>query len=317
MLGNPKIIFFGTPEFAAGILKALIENKFDIAAVVTQPDRKIGRRREIVFSPVKKITLENKIPVLQPETLTYISATRKIKEIGADLFIVAAYGKILPKEILEIPRYGAVNVHTSLLPWHRGASPVQSAILAGEKETGITLIKMNERMDEGDILAREKIKIKKNETADILSEKLGRLGADMMANFIPDWIAGKIRPIIQNHEEATYCKPVKRENGKINWDDAVEKIYRQWRAYRPWPGIFSEINLKNQSKRLKLTEIEIISGTETGEKTGKIIKYNKEIAAQARGGLIIFKKIQIEGKKEIGASDFAKGHPEIIGSILK
>ncbi len=317
MLKNPKIIFFGTPEFAAGILNALVENKFDIAAVVTQPDRKVGRRREIVFSPVKKIALKNKIPIFQPETLRDTGAARKIKETGADLFIVAAYGKILPKEILEIPRYGAVNVHASLLPWYRGASPAQSAILAGEKETGITLIKMNERMDEGDILAKKKIKIKKNETAAILLERLGKLGADMVVEFIPDWVAGKIKPIVQNYREATYCRPIKREDGKINWNDDAEEIYRRWRAYHPWPGIFCEIKLKNQPKRLKLTKIEIISGAEAGEKAGKIIKYNKEIAAQVKGGLIILKKVQLEGKKEISASDFAKGYPEIIGSMLK
>jgi len=318
-MGNQeiKIVFFGTPEFAAVILKALIDSDFDISAVFTQPDKKVGRKQEVIFSPVKDLALKNKIKIFQPQDLRESGLSEEIRKIKPDLFIVAAYGKILPNVILEIPKLSAINVHASLLPKYRGASPVQCAILEGEEETGVTLMRMNEKMDEGDILVQEKIKIDKNETADILLGKLGKLGAKMIVEFIPKWIEKKIEPVEQDHGRATYCKPVKREDGKINWNAAAEEIFCQWRAYHPWPGIFSELNIKNQPKRLKLLEIDIAPNVETGGKQGKIIKYNQETAVQAKKGLILLKKIQLEGKKEMDVDEFVRGFPEFIGEILK
>jgi methionyl-tRNA formyltransferase len=298
-------------------LKSLIENKYDIAAVFTQPDKKVGRKQKIEFSPVKDLALKNKIKIFQPESLLESGLSEVIKNINPNLFIVAAYGKILPKVILEIPKYGAINIHASLLPKYRGASPVQCAILAGEKETGITLMKMNEKMDEGDILAQEKIEIGEGETADVLLDKLSQLGAKMIVEFVPDWTQGKIKPVPQNHSEATYCKPVKREDGKIDWNSAAEEISRAWRAYHPWPGIYSILNLKNQSKRLKLLEIEIVSNINTGEKYGKIIEYDQKVAVQTEIGLIILKKVQLEGKKEMSIDEFLRGNIGFVGSELK
>lgn len=312
-----KIVFFGTPEFAAAILKSLIDNDYNIAAVFTQPDKKVGRKQEVIYSPVKDLALQNGIEIFQPESLRESGLNEKIKKINPDLFIVAAYGKILPIAILEIPKLGAINIHASLLPKYRGASPVQCAILSGEKETGITLMRMNEKMDEGDILLKEKIKINENDTTDKMMKKLAELGAKMTVKFIPDWVEEKIKPTKQNHADATYCKPVKKEDGKINWDETADDIFRQWRAYFPWPGIFSDLKIKNQSKRLKLLEIEIVSEVETGEKPGKIIKYNQETAVQAKKGLVVLKKIQLEGKKEMKIDDFVRGFPEFIGEILK
>jgi len=317
MLGKPKIVFFGTPYFAAVTLKALIDNGYDIREVFTQPDKKIGRKQEVVFSRVKDLAVERKIKVFQPKSLKEIEVIRKIGEIGADLFIVAAYGKILPKEILDIPKFGAINIHGSLLPKYRGASPVQCAILEGEKETGITLMRMNEKMDEGDILLQKKIKIDENDTTETLMKKLAELGAKMTAKFIPDHIQGKIDPISQDHDKATYCKPVRRNDGKVDWEETAEEILRQWRAYFPWPGIFSDLEMRNQLKRLKLSDIEVATDVQTGEKPGKIVKYNQDIAVQAGSGLVVLKKIQLEGKKDMDAADFARGFPEFIGKILK
>jgi methionyl-tRNA formyltransferase len=315
---KPKIIFFGTPDFAAVVLKSLLDNDYNIAAVFTQPDKKVGRKQGIVCSAVKDLALEKKIEIFQPQSLHDIKLAEEIEKINPDLFIVAAYGKILPKVFLEIPKYGSVNVHASLLPKYRGASPVQCAILAGEKETGITLMRMNEKMDEGDILVQKKIKIRENDTTDTLMKKLAELGAKMTMKFISDFIGGKIQPTKQARAHATYCKPVKREDGKIDWNNtAAEEIYRKWRAYFPWPGIYSILSLKNQPKRLKLLEIEIVSNMKTGEKHGKIIEYNQKVAVQAKNGLIILKKIQLEGKKEMDIDIFARGYPEFIGSILE
>ncbi|HUD08635.1 MAG TPA: methionyl-tRNA formyltransferase, partial [Candidatus Saccharimonadales bacterium] len=219
---NLKIIFFGTPKFAAVILKSLLDNKFDMAAVFTQPDKKVGRKQEVAYSPVKDLAQKNKIEIFQPQSLRESGLSEAIKEIKPDLFVVAAYGKILPKDILEIPELGAVNIHTSLLPKYRGASPVQCAILSGAKKTGITLMKMNEKMDEGDILVQEKIKIGENDTTDTLMKKMAELGAKMITNFIPGWVEGKIKPVRQDHSKATYCKPVKRDDGKIDWNSPAE-----------------------------------------------------------------------------------------------
>ena len=175
---NPKIIFFGTPEFAAAILRSLVENKYNIAAVFSQPDKKIGRKQKVVYSPVKDLALKNNIKVFQPQSLHESGLREEIKKIKPDLFIVAAYGKILPKNILEIPKYGAINVHGSLLPKYRGASPVQCAILNGDKETGITLMKMNEKMDEGDILFAGKNKNRRKRHIGHLDGKIGRVGLE-------------------------------------------------------------------------------------------------------------------------------------------
>jgi methionyl-tRNA formyltransferase len=314
---KPKIIFFGTPEFAAVILKALLDRDYNIAAVFTQPDKKVGRKQEVKYSPVKNLALENGIEIFQPKNLRDTRLAEEIKKINPDLFVVAAYGKILPKEILETPKYGAVNVHASLLPKYRGASPVQCAILAGEKETGITLMRMNEKMDEGDILLQEKIEIGERDTAETLMKKLAELGAKMTVKFILDFVGEKIQPTKQASANATYCKPVKREDGKIDWNNTAEEIYRKWRAYFPWPGIFSDLEIKNQAKRLKLSQIEVVPDMETGEKPGKIVKYNQETAVQVKKGLIVLKKIQLEGKKEMDVNEFLRGFPRFIGETLK
>lgn len=305
---NFKIIFFGTPSFAAVILDSLLKNKFNIAAVFTQPDKKIGRGQKITFSSVKDLAIKNKIKIFQPESLKDNGVVGEIKKNNPDLIIVAAYGKILPKAVLEIPRFGSVNVHASLLPKYRGASPVQSAILADERETGITLMLMNEKMDEGNILAQEKIEIGENDTAKNLLEKLGKLGAKMMVKLIPEWISKKINPSPQDGKEATYCGIIKRKDGKIDWNEPAEKIYRKYRAYQPWPGIYTFYEKNHRPFRLKLTDI--LPGREinTGEKPGKIVEYNQGIAIQTGKGLIILREVQPEGKKTMNIKEFIRGN---------
>jgi methionyl-tRNA formyltransferase len=312
-----KIIFFGTPELGAAVLQSLLENNFEVVAVITQADKKIGRRQEITFSPVKKLALEKNIQIFQPEKLSDENIISEVKNLESDLFVVAAYGKILPKNLLDIPRFGSINVHPSLLPKFRGPTPVPAALLAGEKETGVTLILMNEKMDEGDILAQEKIAIEENETADLLMERLSRIAEKMIARTIPDWIDGKIKPVSQNNAQATYCPILKREDGKVDWSDASQNIYNKWRAYQPWPGIFSILSMKNGMKRIKITEVELIVNEKAGEMPGEIVRYNERIVVQAKGGLIILKKIQPEGKKEMPAEDFSKGSPDFIGKIFQ
>jgi len=348
----------GTPRFAETILEKIIAAGYNVVAVFTQPDKKIGRKQKIAFSPVKNLAVGNKIKIFQPESLKDNSVAGEIKKINPDLIIVAAYGKILPKIILEAPKYGCINVHASLLPKFRGASPVQGAILEGEKETGITLIRMNEKMDEGDILIQKKIAIKEDNTAQSLSGKLGRLGSEMIIELIPDWISGKIKPAKQDDRKATYCRVIKRDSGKIDWEESAEKIYRKWKAYQPWPGVFTFFREGERMKQLKLIEMklpELTHGvsvrffggaespeaekgafiqrayarsflrrgikkaleTSAGEKVGKVIRYNKEIAVQTGVGLVILKKIQPEGKKEMNIEEFLRGRKNFLDTKLE
>jgi methionyl-tRNA formyltransferase len=263
--------------------------------------------------PIKKFSQKNKIKVFQPSNLRDTKLVDEIKKIRADLFVVAAYGKILPSELLDIPKHGAINIHASLLPKYRGASPVQCGILAGEKETGVTLIRMNEKMDEGDILAQAKTEIEEKETTKELMDKLGTLGAETVVKFVPEWIRGKMELVPQDHDKASYCAPIRREDGKIDWNSSAKEIFRKWRAYFPWPGIHTSY----KGKRLKLNEVNMISGIETGEKPGKIVKYSQDIAVQTKKGLIVLKKIQLEGRKETSASDFSRGDQRFVGGELK
>jgi methionyl-tRNA formyltransferase len=313
-----KIVFFGTPDFAAEILESLLEKKFNVVSVVTQPDKKIGRNQKIVHSPVKELAIKSNIKIFQPESLRDKIAEENLEDMGADLFIVAAYGKILPQNVLDIPKYGAINVHASLLPRYRGASPIQCAILNAEKETGITIMKMNERMDEGDILEKVKISIDKNDTAEDLFGKLSKLGTKVLSNTISKYISGEIIPFRQNDKEATYCQPIKREDGRIDWiNDDAEKIFQKWRAYQPWPGIYAFYETKGELRRLKFKEIEVGSEIETGKIPGETVVFQDKIAVQTKKGVIFPKIIQLEGKKESAIGEFSKGNREFAGSQLK
>ncbi len=300
----------GTPPFAADILGELLKNGYNIISVFTQPDKKIGRKREISFSPVKKMALDNKIKVFQPDSLKDEEAAVNIREINPDLIVVAAYGKILPQEILEIPKFGCLNVHASLLPKFRGASPIQNAILAGEKETGVTLMLMSEKMDDGDILKQKSIQISDMDTTETLTKKLSCLGAKILVENIPQWLSGEIKPEKQNEKSASYCHPIKRENGLVDWKKTAREIFNQWRAFQPWPEVYAVVKLKNDTRRIKLVEIEIDPAAPSGAKPGKVIEYNHKYAVQTGKGVVFLKKVQLEGKKAVGIDDFQRGYPD-------
>jgi methionyl-tRNA formyltransferase len=314
--GRVKVIFFGTPGFAEVILEKLIEAEYDISAIFTQPDKKTGRKQEVVFSPVKFLALEKDLKIYQPDNLISPEVIENIKELNPDLAIVAAYGKILPKSILDIPRCGCINVHASLLPKWRGASPIQNAILAGEKETGVTLILMNEKMDEGEIIDREKTNIEKTENLATLSKRLASIGSELLIENIPSWIAGKTKTEKQDGKLATYCPPIKKKDGKIDWNHSAEKIFRRFLAFQPWPGIWTEIKAKNGSKRLKLVEIIADLQQDGGEDVGKVVKYDQRAAVQTGKGKIVLEKVQLEGRNISEIKDFLRGNKDFIGSQL-
>lgn len=296
-----KIIFMGTPGFGAIILEGLIKNNYKPALVITAPDKPVGRKQILTPPLVKIIAQKYKIPVEQPKkVLNYkLQATR----MKPDLIIIAAYGEIIPKEILEIPKHGCLNVHPSLLPKYRGPSPIQAVILNGDKETGTTIILIDEKMDHGPIIANRQLPISDPKiTTDELSKELAALSIDLLVEIIPKWINGEIKARPQDESKATYTKIIKKEDGKINWKKSAIEIERQIRAFYPWPGTFTFW----KGKRIKILKAE---ASKTAPENNLAIKCGKDY--------LIIKKLQPEGKKPIEINDFLRGHPDFINFIPK
>lgn len=307
-----KIIFFGTPQFAKIILSSLIENKnFDIVCVVTNPDKLIGRKKILTPSPVKQLAIENNIEILQPAKLKDADFINRLKEISADLFVVASYGKIIPKEVLDIPKNGCINIHGSMLPEYRGASPIQFALLDGEKETGITIMLMDEGMDTGPILSQEKIKIEESDIFSTLSEKMARLGARMLEKTLPDWIGGKIKPIKQDDSKATYTRLFKPEDYEIDFNKTAEEIKNKIRAL--YPDAYAELRIKNYESRIKVLEVKKIKEIvgEEIKKTGNLFVFDKKLFVKCKTGYVELLKLQPAGKNIMSGKDFLNGHKEI------
>lgn len=307
----------GTPAFAEAVLAELINGGYNIIGAATQPDKKSGRKQELRKSPVKILAEKNNIPVFTPEKLD-AEAVLQMKNLNPDIIIVAAYGKIIPKSILEIPKFKALNVHPSLLPKYRGASPIQNALLNGESGTGTTIMLMDEGMDTGDILSQEKIPVGNEETCETLSKRLAEKSSELLLKTIPLWLNGKIIPQKQNSAEATYCKILKREDGKIDWQDSAQNIYNRYRAFSPWPGIFSFWNRNGKSYRIKLNKISLENTPVNSDlPAGKIVEIENGIAVKTGSGFIILEKIQLGGKKSAALKEFINGYPDFIGSALE
>jgi len=280
---KPKIIFLGTPEFGAIILEGLIKNNYSPVLVITAPDKPVGRKQILTSPPVKKIAEKYNITVTQPEKIK--EAAIEIKNLNPDLIICAAYGQIIPKEILEIPKHGCLNIHPSLLPKYRGASPIQTVILNGDKETGVTIILMDEKMDHGPIIDQTKYKIPDDINHKELDSALAKQGAHLLVKTLPKWINGEIEAKTQDESNATYTKVLKKEDGKIEWKKSAEEIERQIRAFCPWPGTFAFIKHKNKILRVKILE-----------------------AGISKEKKLIIKKLQPEGKKIMTLEEFKKGY---------
>ncbi|KKP77866.1 MAG: Methionyl-tRNA formyltransferase [Candidatus Moranbacteria bacterium GW2011_GWF2_35_39] len=314
---EPRILFMGTPEFAGGILDVLIENKFNIISVYTQADKKIGRKQIISKSAVKKIAEQNKIKNFQPVKFNE-DIIAEIKNQNPDLIIVSAYGKILPKSVLEIPKYGIINTHPSALPKYRGASPIQNAILNGEKKTTATIMLLVEKVDAGDILLQEEIAIKETETYRELSKRLSEISAKLLVKAISLWIEKKIEPKKQNEAQATFCQMIKKEDGKINWNNNAQDIYNRYRAFESWPGIFSYFQKNNQNLRIKLIQIDLDkNGKENNFQIGEVFEEDEKIKVKTGKGNIVLEEVQLEGKNKISIKDFIRGYPNFVGSVLK
>ena len=313
----------GTPEFAENIFRKFyntLKEQFEIIAVVTAPDKPVGRKQILAPSKVKKWAIENNLTVLQPEKIRNPEWVEKIKALNPELIILTAFGQIIPEEILNIPKYKSLNIHPSLLPKYRGASPIQSVILNGESETGVCLMIMDKEMDHGDIVANSKFKIQNSKiTYPELSEQLSDLGAKLLIKALPDWVNGKIKAQEQDHNQATICKIIKKDDGKIQWGKSAEEIERMVRALNPWPGTYAEFqNPKSKIQtNLKILNAETLD-TKTEKKIGEIfLTEENQLTVQTGNGILILKQIQLEGKKPVSVKEFLNGHKEIIGTILQ
>lgn len=305
-----KIIFFGTSEFAATILKGLKDN-FEVAAVVTQQDKPVGRKQSVITSPVELAARADGLNIFKFESLKSPDSESELRRIGADISVVASYGKIVPKDILSLTPLGAVNVHASLLPKYRGASPIQSAIKNGDGETGITIMLMDEYIDHGPILAQSRLSIGEDDTTPDLTQKLAILGQNLIINTLQRYKNGLIKPIQQEHENATLCGLVKKDDGKIKWNNSAGSIYNLYRAYFEWPGIWTKFN-GSILKINKCLKCDFSSNLEPGT----VFSRDNIICVECGSGAIRLTEVQLESKKSADINSFVRGHRNFIGSIL-
>ena len=311
-----KIIFMGTPEFAQTNLKALIDGGFNVVLALCQPDKPVGRKHILTAPPVKVLALESGIEVYQPDTLRSDEALEKISSYNADLIVTAAYGKILPKAVLDLPGYGCINCHGSLLPARRGSAPVQRAILEGDKVTGITFMKMDVGMDTGDIIDKIEVAIDPNEHTESLMNRLAVASAEKLPSLIDSWVAGKLKTIKQDDSLATACPPIRPEEGEFTWDQDALDIHNRVRALSAWPGAFV---MKGENK-LKVLDSEVVEDMTLipedlkDSEPGTVVKAKGEnLIVKCGNGFLKVKELQQPGGKKLQARDcahnFTVGNP--------
>ena len=307
-----KVVFMGTPDFAVGALEALVEAGHEVVAVVTQPDKPKGRGKEMQQTPVKVCALKHNIEVFQPVKIKHKEAVEVLKGYGAELFVVAAFGQILSKEILDMPKYGCVNIHASLLPKYRGAAPIQWAILDGEKETGVTIMQMNEGLDTGDMLTKVIVPIEDTDTGESLFDKLAEAGAKLLIETIPQIESGEVAPQPQDDSLSTYAKMIKKEMGLIDWKKEAVVLERLVRGMNSWPSAYTHFN----GKTLKVWESEVEMGNHDAA-PGTVVEVTKNsIKVQTGQDLLVLKQIQLEGKKRMDVAAFLLGYKVETGDVL-
>lgn len=298
-----KIVFMGTPEFAVPTLEALADNGHNIKLVITQPDKKQGRGKKVQSSPIKIKAQDLGIEVFQPKNVNSIESIEKLKVINPDIIIVVAYGQILKEEILKLPKYGCINVHASLLPYYRGAAPINWAIINGEKKSGVTIMYMDKGLDTGDMILKKEIDIDYNDNAKDLHDKLKYLGANALIEALVDIESGKVTREKQNNEIATYAPMLDKKIGLIDWNQNGERIRNLVRGINPWPGAYFIYN----NEKVKIFEVELID--KLSNEIGKIVKVDKDgIIINAKDKSVIIKEIQFPGKKRMKVEEFLKGN---------
>ncbi len=298
----------GTPEFATEALRVLIDNDYNISAVFSQPDKPVGRKQILTPPLVKELAQKNNLAVFQPKNLKGTETVEKIKKLNPDLIVVVAYGQIIPKGVLEIPKFGCINIHASLLPRWRGASPIAQAILAGDKKTGVTIMKIDDKLDHGPTLSQKKIEIQNNDNLETLSQKLSKLGAELLIKTLPNYLQCEMELHNQDESLVTYAPLINREDGKIDWTKSVEKIERQVRAFTPWPGSWTNLN----NKRLKIIKASIFDKKEKNTNPGLISISDNKLITDCGQGKLNLDIVQLEGKKQMSSKEFIRGHSNIL-----
>ena len=303
-----RIVFMGTPDFALPSLRQLIA-AHDVVAIVTQPDRPAGRSKQLKASPVKQLAESAGIPTLQPRRIREPGAMEALAALDADLFVVVAFGQILPQALLDLPKRGTLNVHASLLPRWRGAAPIQAAIRAGDKESGVTIMLLDAGLDTGPVLSRHALALARDETGQSLHDRLALLGADLLSQTLPRYLAGKIAPQPQDDALATYAPQLKKSDGRIDWTRPAAEIERLARAFRPWPGTFT--HWKGQ-------QLKVISGREAEGNlpAGQVYELKGMIAIGTGEGLYLPSALQMAGKKNLPIADFVNGYRDFLGARL-
>ncbi len=303
-----KIVFMGTPAFALPSLIALMESH-RVVGVVTQPDRRAGRRKRLRESPVKVLAREAGLTLMQPERIREEAAIETLRAWDADLHVVVAYGQILPQPLLDLPRFGTVNVHASLLPRWRGAAPIQAAIKAGDRESGATIMLLDAGLDTGPLLAKRALPLAPDETGQSLHDKLSQLGAELLVETLPRYLNGEIEPHEQDDSLATYAPRIKKEEGRIDWTSSAQAIERKVRAHTPWPGAYTG---------WAGAQLRILAGNHGAGRAeaGRVIEKNGKIAIGTGDGLYYPTSLQVPGKRRLRVADFVNGYHDFAGALL-
>ena len=309
-----RIIFMGTPDFSVPTLEALVASEHEVAAVVTQPDKPKGRGKEIHMSPVKECALKHNIPVYQPVRARNEAFVEEMRTLKPDAMVVIAFGQILPKSLLDLPKYGCVNIHASLLPKYRGAAPIQWAVINGDEETGITTMMMDVEMDTGDMLEKTVVKLNPDETGGSLFDRLSLLGGDLILSTLSKLEKGEITPQPQDHAQATYVKKISKSMGDIDWTMDAVSIERLVRGLNPWPSAFTRWN----GKMLKIWEAQVLPDLETKAPCGSVISASDEgLKIQTGNGVLCVTSLQLEGKKRMDTAAFLRGYQVESGCIME
>jgi methionyl-tRNA formyltransferase len=308
-----RAVFMGTPQFAVTILESLLQGSYQVLAVYTQPDKPAGRGRPVVFPPVKKLALERQIPVIQPETFKSSEVVEKLASFQPELIVVAAFGSILPQEVLSLPKFACLNVHPSLLPRHRGPSPVANTILCGDELTGVTIMVMDAGLDTGPILAQKKVGISFMDTSGSISSRLADVGAELLLETLLKWLGGEFKTHAQDESQATYSKLITSKDAEIDWHLSALELWRMVRAYNPWPSCYTWC----QGKRLKIHRAIPLGDGGEGE-IGKVIALAEQpgVGVVTKQGILGLCQVQLEGRREMSANDFVRGKRDFIGCVL-
>jgi methionyl-tRNA formyltransferase len=304
-----RVLFIGTGEIGVPVLRSLLNSReHELVGVVTQPDKPVGRAQRIEAPAIKTALAESTLPILQPEKIKREEAVTKIRELAPDVIVVMAYGQILPRSVLEIPRVACLNLHASLLPRHRGAAPIQAAILAGDRESGITVMYMAVGLDTGDVLLQARLDIGENETGATLHDRLALIAPDALLEALTQLQRRTANRIPQDSSAATYAPKLEREDGRIDWTESVALIERKIRAFNPWPGAFTLLrDADGRERKLKIFSAKVVAAAKPG--AGDIIRSDDSLVIAAKDGALSLGEVQLEGKRRMSAVDFLRGYP--------